>query len=323
MGKSSTFDPNESGDKTVILYKDSKGELRTQPTREFCIHLTVIMGKELDFGKNFSFSKDLISIGRDQKNDVPVHDEMVSKFHCEVYVARNHQLEQVVIKDLDSTNGTYVNGSMVKQMILKPGDKLEIGETVLRVGYNDEVEREYHSKLFDFAARDTLTGLYNKRFVLSELESHFKIARRNKRIFSIIIFDIDNFKEINDSYGHLAGDAFLKNVGKIMNDTLREQDISGRVGGEEFLIIIPETGLDGAMDLAERFRKKIETSKIVFQDQKIHATISAGVSQFQLGDKDWVLLIKEADDALYRAKRKGKNKVERSSLMNNLGEKKK
>jgi diguanylate cyclase (GGDEF)-like protein len=312
MGKSSTFDPNDSGEKTVILYKDAKGELRTQPTREFSIHFTVIMGKEPDFGKHFSFSKDRISIGRDNKNDVPIHDEMVSKFHCEVYVAQNHQLEQVVIKDLNSTNGTYVNGSMISQMILKPGDKLELGETVLRVGYNDEIEREYHSKLFDFAARDTLTGLYNKRFVLSELESHFKIARRNKRLFSIIIFDIDNFKDINDTFGHLAGDAYLKKVGQILNDTLREQDISGRVGGEEFLIIIPETKLQGAMDLAERFRKKVESSEIIFQDQSIRATISAGVSQFELGNKDWVLLVKEADDALYRAKRKGKNKVERA-----------
>jgi diguanylate cyclase (GGDEF)-like protein len=278
---------------------------------EFIISFTIVQGSEIDFGRHFRFSGNKILIGRSKDNQIRLNDSKVSKIHCEIDIIRKTKLEQVLIKDLNSTNGTFLNEELISQGFIKSGDKIRIGSTVLRVNYHDEIEEEYHSKLFDFAAFDALTGLYNRRYILNELENHCKIAKRNNRIFSLIIVDIDNFKKVNDQYGHLAGDECLKKIAYIMNNSLREQDICGRYGGEEFLIILPETKLEGAVNLAERIRKKIEGTNISFQKHQIKNTISAGVSQFNASIPDNEYLFKMADKALRKAKELGKNKIEK------------
>ncbi|MCP5104822.1 MAG: GGDEF domain-containing protein, partial [bacterium] len=165
------------------------------------------------------------------------------------------------------------------------------------------------SKLFTFAATDSLTGLYNRRYTINELENQSKIARRNNRIFSLVIIDIDDFKKVNDNYGHLAGDDYLKKTAFVINRCLREQDICGRVGGEEFLVILPETRLEGAINLASRIREQIEQTRLIYRDQSIQTTICAGVSQFGLHATHSRELFKKADDALQKAKNTGKNKI--------------
>ncbi|MCP5105391.1 MAG: FHA domain-containing protein, partial [bacterium] len=136
-------------DITKKKYREKLGTLPPEEP-EFTIGFTVIHGNEVDFGKHFNFSSSPILIGREKANSVSLEDEKVSKVHCEVLIIQNRQLEQVVIKDLDSTNGTYVNGEPVKHAVLKSGDKIDIGDTVLRFNYKDEIEEEYHSKLFTF-----------------------------------------------------------------------------------------------------------------------------------------------------------------------------
>jgi diguanylate cyclase (GGDEF)-like protein len=225
-------------------------------------------------------------------------------------------LEPVIIRDLTSTNGTYVNGILISQNILKTGDKIEVGETVLRFSYNDEIEEQYHAKLFTFASTDSLTGMYNKRYILNEMENQIKIVRRNQRLFSIVMLDIDDFKNINDSHGHLAGDDYLKKVAQTIVDSLREQDTASRFGGEEFLILLPETTLEGAQKLAERIRQKIENMELDFQGNIIRSTISAGVSQFSLEFSDAENFIRSADIALYRSKSEGKNRVTIAEIRN-------
>ena len=276
---------------------------------EFTISFTVIHGSDVDFGKHFLFSGSPVLVGREKTNSLCLEDDKVSKVHCEVNIIRNMELEQVVIKDLDSTNGTYVNGEPIRQAVLKTGDKIELGDTVLRFNYKDEIEEVYHSKLFTFAATDSLTGLYNRRYTINELDNQSKIARRNNRIFSLVIIDIDNFKRINDTYGHLAGDDYLKRMAFVLNRSLREQDICGRIGGEEFLVILPETGIEGAVNLTHRIREQIEKTEIIFQGKVVKTTISAGVSQFGLHATESRELLKIADMALQRAKRTGKNTI--------------
>ena len=100
--------------------------------------------------------------------------------------------------------------------------------------------------------------MYNKRFIINELENYCRIARRSSRAFSIIMIDIDDFKKINDRFGHLSGDEYLKQFAGLIHASLRDQDIAGRIGGEEFLIILPETAIDGALQLAVRVRKRVE-----------------------------------------------------------------
>jgi two-component system, cell cycle response regulator len=296
-------------DEMTVIDKQKSALARKKPKPCFNILLTVIQGHEIDFGKTYHFSQESIRIGRTPKTTtIAVNDPKVSKIHCEISAVKTNDLEQIVIKDLGSTNGTYVNGESVQQRILIPGDKISLGETVFRFSYNDEIEEEYHSKLFTFAATDALTGLYNRRYVINELENQLKIARRNKRVFSIVIMDIDDFKQINDSYGHSAGDEFLKKLAFIMNHSLREQDIPGRVGGEEFLIILPETAMEGAFQLANRIRERVAESELIYKNFSIKTTISAGISQYK-ADIDSQTLYQLADQALYKAKQSGKNKI--------------
>ena len=277
---------------------------------EDAIMLIIIAGNEVDFGKHFTLEKERILLGRDSGNDIAIHDGKISKAHCVLSVIKGGRgVEQIGIRDLGTTNGTFVNGEPVVQATLKAGDKIQIGDTVLQVSYNDEIEQEYHAKLFHFAARDALTGLYNKRYVLNELENHGRIARRYGRVFSIILIDLDDFKQINDRFGHLSGDEYLKGFAGLFFRSLREQDIAGRIGGEEFLAILPETAVDGAFQLAERIRKHVEEFALGHQGGGIRTTISAGVCQFGDNIASIQELLEGADQALYEAKKSGKNKV--------------
>jgi two-component system cell cycle response regulator len=304
--------PLDTEEMTVIDRRKTTLARKKQKTK-LNIILTVIQGSETDFGKSYSFTQDCIRIGRDQKIEVTgvnvgLNDLKVSKVHCEISSIKTDELEQIVIKDLDSTNGTYVNGEIIRQRILTPGDKITIGETILRFSYNDEIEEEYHTRLFTFAATDALTGLYNRRYILNELENQHKIAKRNERTYSLVVIDIDDFKKINDTFGHPAGDEFLKKFAYVINHILREQDIPGRVGGEEFLIILPETSIDGAFRLADRIRERIQKTELIYEGSRIKTTISAGVSQFAF-NTDSHALFRLADHALYKAKQSGKNLV--------------
>ncbi len=315
-GNAAMSDPYDEtiADRKVVL------PIVGKPQSEQAIVLTVIAGSEGDFGKHFVLERKRSAIGREKANDIALSDGMVSKAHCEIAVIRGPRgVEQISLLDLDSTNGTYVNGEAVVQTTLKAGDKIQVGATILQLSYSDEIEREYHAKLFEFAARDALTGLYNKRFIFNELENYCRIARRSERAFSIIMVDIDDFKQINDRHGHLAGDEYLKQVSELFVRSLREQDIAGRVGGEEFLLILPETAIDGALQLAVRIRLGVEEFIMPYQNQSIHTTISAGVCQYEKGVKDVKELLDLADQGLYEAKKAEKNRVMRASLAG-LGE---
>lgn len=299
----------DNWDKTICDRKMPGQENNSQEV-ERTIILTIIDGSEIDFGKHFLLEKAKTSIGREPKNEIALSDEKISKVHCEISVSKNDQGNEIFfIRDLDSTNGTYVNGEWAAQASLNAGDKIQIGDTVLRLSYNDEVEKEYHSKIFNFAVRDMATGLYNKRYIINELENYMRIARRSGRAFSIILIDIDDFKHINDRYGHLSGDKYLIQMANLVMNSLREQDIAGRIGGEEFLAILPETDGNGAFQLAVRIKNVVENFTLSHLQFKIRTTISAGVCQYENCVHDVKDLIDMADRALYAAKKSGKNNV--------------
>jgi len=167
----------------------------------------------------------------------------------------------------------------------------------------------YEHRLLEMNLRDGLTGVYNRRFLEQRLAEEFERHQRYSRNFSIIMFDIDFFKKVNDTYGHQCGDFVLKGVSGKIASMIRKSDFLARYGGEEFCCLLPETGLASATLLAERFRTSIAEMTQVYQTKDITVTISLGVSELSRQHATPASLLERADEALYQAKHSGRNQV--------------
>ncbi len=161
----------------------------------------------------------------------------------------------------------------------------------------------------EMANTDELTRLANRRYMLEILHREMSRANRFNRSFSVITFDLDHFKEINDNHGHDAGDEVLLAITSILDEILRNQDICARWGGEEFLIMLPETNLTGAQQVAERLRAAMQEYPVNYNGQNLKITLSAGCSEYKLKETLDACL-KRSDDNLYLAKKNGRNRVE-------------
>ncbi|WP_200764053.1 GGDEF domain-containing protein [Nitrosophilus alvini] len=156
---------------------------------------------------------------------------------------------------------------------------------------------------------DSLTGLWNRRYLEEMLEMEFKRARRYGHNISILIVDLDHFKHINDTYGHMAGDEVLRQVSERIHKSIRETDFVGRYGGEEIVVILPETDIKTAKIIADKIRHSIADKPVLFEEYTIKITASIGISNLQTEHKDYHEVFSEADEALYRAKKEGRNRV--------------
>ena len=257
------------------------------------------------FGKRHVLTNEALSLGRGSENNVVLENDSVSRRHCRIEKRNRHWW----VLDLDSTNGTYVNDELVKEYQLRRGDQIKVGDTILKFLSGSDVEAQYHETIYRMTIVDGLTGVHNKRFLLESLEREMPRARRHKRPLSLLMFDIDHFKSINDTYGHLAGDYVLKELATVVKGRLRPDDVLGRYGGEEFGVALPETPLAGAVAIAEELRRLIETHEFVFEGEHIRVTVSVGAAQLGEG-QDVLEFIKTADEKLYAAKRGGRNRVE-------------
>jgi len=161
----------------------------------------------------------------------------------------------------------------------------------------------------DNSVRDALTGCFNRTHALHVIDTELRRARRSQMPVSLIMFDLDRFKEINDRYGHLCGDAVLAAAGARMRDVLRGSDLKCRYGGEEFLVLLPETPLEGAKRVADTLRREIAEMVVTWKDERLHVTASFGVTVAMPSEIDVEAVISRADAALYRAKDQGRNCV--------------
>lgn len=177
----------------------------------------------------------------------------------------------------------------------------------LRVKTSKEVLKDRASRFEESSLKDELTGLYNRRYIKERMYEEVSRSNRFGNVVSCIILDIDKFKAVNDAYGHEAGDMVLKEISEVIQQNVRTVDIVGRYGGEEFVVILPQTGLDGALKVAEKLGKAVENKKINFGSELINTTISVGVASTE--EKDGDDLLYYADLALNKAKTSGKNKV--------------
>lgn len=277
-----------------------------QQTSRDQAYLIVISGPHV--GKMFKLEKDEATVGRSSKADMYVNDVGISRTHARLITWG----EDVFVEDLKSANGTYLNGERVSRRIqLEDGDKITLGSTtILKFTYHDQLDETFQKQMFDAALRDGLTGAFNKNYLMNHLNSELAFAVRQQASLSVVMFDVDHFKPVNDNYGHLAGDAILKRLSELAQSMLRPDDIFARYGGEEFTIVSRGTDLPRAMVVAERLRQAIERTDFIYEGQRIPITVSMGVAAYpEIEATTPDDLIGAADKALYDAKRNGRNRV--------------
>jgi diguanylate cyclase (GGDEF)-like protein len=251
-----------------------------------------------------------LTIGRSQENLLWLDEPEVSRRHARLDVAPGGGT--VELRDLGSTNGLFVNGRKVEALrapaVLVHGDVLRVGSHAFKLKRLDALERRYHEAVVAQTTVDPLTGVNNRATVLHQLEKHWDLARRHRRPLSLILADLDHFKRINDTFGHAAGDQVLRVFGGLLAGRLRGSDHVGRLGGEEFLMVLPETTAAMALSLAEELRRNLEREPLEVLGRPLLPTCSLGVAELKPGDPDGGALLARADAALYRAKAGGRNR---------------
>ncbi|MEZ4271196.1 MAG: GGDEF domain-containing protein [Myxococcota bacterium] len=263
-------------------------------------------------GQMYRVDSERMIVGRAADTAIHIEDHGVSRRHAEII----HDSGEVIVQDLGSTNGTFCNGEVIKRRVLQDGDKIQIGTTtILKFSYQDSQEEDFTRRQYESVTRDGLTQCFNKKYFMERLPSELTYAHRHNQPLALVMFDLDHFKEVNDTYGHLAGDYVLRMASAEIQRNLRSPDVLARYGGEEFAIIMRNTSADAAFIAAERVRRGIEAMELDFDSNKIKVTISVGIAVVLDGHPNTALdLIASADRYLYKAKEGGRNRTESSLL---------
>ncbi|MEO8650192.1 MAG: GGDEF domain-containing protein [Acidobacteriota bacterium] len=257
-----------------------------------------------------------VILGRAVEADVRINDSKVSRQHARIDRRFNDELQstEFILTDLRSRNGTFLNGEPISEESLQHGDKIFIGEHILRFDLLDEVDREYQRQIHRLIAHDDLTGLLSSRSFFSELRREVAKATTEDRSLCVIMMDVDFFKNVNDQYGHLTGSKTLEEIGGCIIKIMRSGDAAARFGGEEFAAFLLDAQIAQGLIAGERIRAEIENRGFSIIEHGKPAgthnvTISIGIATFPEDSSDPIELIEMADTALYRAKREGRNKV--------------
>jgi diguanylate cyclase (GGDEF)-like protein len=254
-------------------------------------------------------------MGRARDNRIFLLEAEVSRYHARVdLVDPGEGGPEPLLTDLGSTNGTFLNGRHLGAkdgpVPLQHGDVIRLGTHAFKVKHLDDLERSYHETVRTQTTLDHLTGVGNRASVLAFLDKQAGLSRRHHRPLSVILCDLDYFKAVNDLHGHAAGDQALRAFSSLVAGRLRSCDHLGRIGGEEFLVVLPETLGADAVVLAEVLRKSVADEPMpVPGGTEVHLTCSFGVVQMDDLDVDGNALVARADGALYRAKGQGRNQV--------------
>lgn len=265
--------------------------------------LIQIYGKEM--GKKFALDKLQVTIGRGPDNDIVCDMDNVSRSHAKIFTSNTG----VFVEDLGSTNGTFVNDGEIKREKLRNGDLIKIGGTIFKFLTGGNVEALYHEEIYRMTIIDGLTMINNKRFFMEFLEREMARCSRYDSPLTLIMFDLDHFKRVNDEFGHLAGDYVLKRLSSVVSQRIRKEECFARYGGEEFAIVLPDTPLNRGKILAEKIRALVEATVFEFEDNTIPVTVSMGLAQMTPEQREPELFIKSSDEMLYLAKESGRNCV--------------
>lgn len=288
----------------------------TSPAPRRCC-LVVYSGPEL--GRQIQLDEGLASLGRSAAAHLQIEGAGLSRLHAEIQVSGS----QALLRDLESVNGTFVHDRQLGSAAvpLRDGDLLRLGSVLLRFYQHGSLDALLHDRVYRLAMVDPGTNLFNRRYLLDALKRAWRQAHQGGLALSLISYDMDHFKAVNDGYGHGAGDAVLQRSANVAAAVVQaaagEAATLGRIGGEEFAVLLPGLDLERARALAERLRSAVAAQ--IFQFNRVsgadaspvahHQTISLGVASLQPGLSSESDLLAAADRLLYQAKLAGRNRV--------------
>jgi diguanylate cyclase (GGDEF)-like protein len=265
--------------------------------------VVVIHGEGL--GKRVDVGEAALRVGRAKDNDLLIVHPSVSRHHCEIW----RDGETCRIRDLGATNRTRVNDLPIEAATLRDGDHITVGESLLKFIGHESPEAGYHAEVYQLVTHDALTELVNRRHFGERCDAAIDRALERRAPLCLAIVDVDLFKPINDRHGHIAGDAVLRQIAGHLRRAARRGDLAARIGGEEFALLLPDTGLDEAAVLAEQLRTAVAADRFILDGQRQPVTISIGLAALQAGRANRSALLRAADLALYRAKDGGRNRI--------------
>lgn len=288
----------------------AESEFEAGPEGEFLEASLIVIAHPAQrlLGRRFLLGPgEVLTIGRDASCSIALPEvDSLSRRHAEL----RHHGDHISLTDLGSTNGTWLRDRRLEGPTeLTSGDRFQAGAVHFKFLHEADPEQGYYEAIYELAVRDGLTGLFNRRKFQEEGEREFARALRHGRPLALLIFDIDRFKNVNDHYGHLRGDAVLQRVASLVTGELRRDEVLARIGGEEFAVVCPETGLEGGAVLAERLRSALAAFVHPDGNQGFHVTCSFGVAAYVPGMASLQDLQAAADRALYAAKEAGRNRA--------------
>ncbi len=281
------------------------------PERRRC-SLVVYSGGET--GRQIRLAEGVSTLGRSAAADVQIDGAGMSRLHAELRVVG----AQVTLRDLGSANGSFVRDQRINgSQPLRDGDLLRLGRMVLKFYTHGSLDAALHDRVYRLAMIDAGTGLYNRRYLHDALARELRRSRQGGRPISVIACDLDRFKSVNDSHGHAAGDLVLRESATLMARVLGDRGVLGRLGGDEFLALLPGLGVDAARDIGERMRLAVAGHCFVLPSDQpavqrrlpYQQTLSIGVAEWQSQMLDSSDLLDTADRLLYDAKRAGRNRI--------------
>ena len=272
--------------------------------RESC--LVHIYPAGTDMGRRYPLGEDRITLGRGDGVDILVQDHSVSRTHA--VIETND--DGCFIIDQKSLNGTHVNDRLAQGAYkLSDGDYIRVGNAIFRFLTGGNIEADYHEEIYRLTIQDGLTQTHNHRYLVEFLDREMARSARHERPLSVLLFDIDKFKAVNDLHGHLCGDHVLRALGSRLRPSIRREDLLARYGGEEFCVVLVETDHPTALTIGERTRKMVADEPVEFDGLHIPVTVSVGVATATAEHTTPADLLKVADDNLFKAKRAGRNTV--------------
>ncbi len=270
-------------------------------------HLIVLSGTNV--GQVFEINARKVTIGRDDDADIQIMDAGISRRHA--MIIRDHG-GTFLLQDTGSRNGTFANNNKVESTYkLQDGDKIQLGVmTILKFTFSNDPEANYAQAMYEAALRDGLTGVFNRRYFEDRLKGELAFALRHGTALGLLLLDIDHFKMVNDTYGHVGGDHVLKAFCELVTDISRAEDVISRYGGEEFTVLCRDTELVKASILGERIRHAVAAHTFSFMEHRFKVTVSIGLAALpDPAIQTPEAFVLAADEALYQAKERGRNCV--------------